>query len=124
MRLSNFYVFILFITAAVTVTGCSYNKEELLYSGRTTATNCITINAKFATDVLPIISSKCATPGCHNAASSAGGAVLVTYIQIAALASQINQRSVVEKTMPSNGPLSPAEIAILKCWIDAGALNN
>ena len=124
MKIFNFLVFLLFITTVFSIAGCRYNKEELLYSGRTTHTNCTTINAKFVTDVLPLISSKCATPGCHNAASSAGGAVLVTYSQIVALAAQIKQRSVVEKTMPSNGPLSPAEIAILKCWIDAGAPDN
>jgi hypothetical protein len=37
---------------------------------------------------------------------------------------RIMQRAVVEKTMPTSGPLLPAEIAKLKCWISSGALNN
>jgi uncharacterized membrane protein len=115
---------VLFIAAMITTTGCYYDKEELLYSGRTAAVNCSTINAKFSADVLPIISQKCATSGCHDAAGSAGGAILVSYPQIAALASRINQRSIVDKTMPTAGPLTTAEMAILKCWIDAGAPQN
>jgi uncharacterized membrane protein len=124
MRSSNFFGVLLFITAAITTTGCYYDKEELLYSGRTTAVNCTTISAKFAVDVKPIISTKCATAGCHNAASSAGGSILETYAQISAQSARVNQRSVIEKTMPTSGPLSPAEIAIIKCWVESGALNN
>lgn len=124
MRSSNFFLFLLFLSAAIAATGCYYDKEELLYSGRTTDVNCTTISAKFAADVKPLIAAKCATAGCHDAAGSAGGAILVTYAQISAMASRINQRSVVEKTMPTDGPLTAAEIGILKCWIDGGALNN
>ena len=56
--------------------------------------------------------------------AAAGGSVLVTYAQIAGQVTRIMQRAVVEKTMPTSGPLLPAEIAKLKCWISSGALNN
>jgi uncharacterized membrane protein len=103
--------------------GCYYDKEELLYSGKTTI-SCGTISAKFGADVNPIMKSKCATSGCHDAAGAAGGAVLVTYAQISASSARINQRCVVDKTMPTSGPLSVSEIAIIKCWIDSGSPNN
>ncbi len=103
--------------------GCYYDKEELLYGGSATV-SCATVSSKFSTDVKIIIQNKCATAGCHNAASASGGAVLETHAQVAALAARIKQRSVVEKTMPSAGPLLPAEIAIIKCWIESGAPNN
>lgn len=124
MRSLNKFVAIFFIAAmAASFSGCYYDKEELLYSGKAT-TGCATISAKFSTDVNPLIQSKCATSGCHDAASASGGSVLVTYTQIAAQTARINQRCVIDKTMPTSGPLSSAEIAKIKCWIDSGAPNN
>lgn len=102
----------------VLFTGCYYDKEELLYPGG--VMDCNTVNAAYV-DVQPIIAAKCATAGCHNSASAAGGTVLETYAQIKASAGRINQRTIVEKTMPPGSPLSSGEIAILKCWISSGA---
>lgn len=103
--------------------GCYYDKEELLYH-QTGAVDCTTISAKFSTDVAPIIKSKCATSGCHDAAGSAGGTVLETYTQIAGMSGRINQRALIDKTMPPSGALSAAEIAALTCWINSGTPNN
>lgn len=125
MRSINHLIsFLLLAILTTSLAGCYYDKEELLYSGRTTGTSCATISSKFSTDVKTIIQNKCATSGCHDAAGAAGGAVLVTFTQIAAKAVRINQRCVIDKTMPTSGPLSTAEIATLKCWIDSGAPNN
>ena len=121
--IKNVFFILLFSTMGAFFSGCYYDKEELLYGGNGTI-NCTTIPAKFSTDVKPIIQNKCAIAGCHNAASASGGAVLETYTQIAAQAARINQRCVVEKNMPTTGPLPPAEIAAIKCWIDSGAPNN
>jgi uncharacterized membrane protein len=121
--LTNVFFILLFSTMTAAFSGCYYDKEELLY-GNSGTINCATISAKFSTDVKPIIQSKCATAGCHDAASASGGAVLETYTQIAAQSARINQRCVVEKNMPTTGPLPPAEIAAIKCWIDSGAPNN
>ena len=120
MRVQLFFFIALFILSGA---GCYYDKEELLYAGTATV-DCTTVVAKFGTDINPIIQSKCATVGCHSAAAAAGGSVLVTYAQIAGQASRIMQRAVVDKTMPTSGPLLPAEIAKLKCWISSGALNK
>jgi uncharacterized membrane protein len=108
---------------AVVLSGCYYDKEELLYHN-TGATDCATISAKFSTDVAPLMANKCATAGCHDAASGAGGSVLETYGQISATAAKINQRCVVEKNMPPGSALSAAEIASLSCWINSGSPNN
>ena len=124
MRVSKICGYLLFAVLLVTsATGCYYDKEELLYSGKGTL-SCSSISAKFSTDVSVIIKNKCATSGCHDAAGAAGGSVLVTYAQISAAAARINQRAVVDKTMPTSGPLSVAEVSMLKCWIDSGAPNN
>jgi uncharacterized membrane protein len=124
MLLSKIIKPVLFICIMMSsLSGCYYDKEELLYSGKGTI-SCGSISAKFSTDVSPVIKTKCATSGCHDAAGSAGGTVLVSYAQIAAAAARINQRAVVDKTMPTSGPLSIAETSILKCWIASGAPNN
>jgi uncharacterized membrane protein len=103
--------------------GCYYDKEALLYPGSGQVVDCTTISAKFGADVSPLISSKCATSGCHDATAS-GGLIFQNYAQISSAKDRINTRAVIEKTMPSAAPLQPAEINILKCWIESGAPNN
>jgi uncharacterized membrane protein len=121
MRVSfSLIAVLLFLTI---VGGCYYDKEELLYPG-SGKVDCTTASAKFSTDVKPIMQNKCATAGCHNTAGAAGGVILETFAQISGKAARINQRCVVEKTMPPAAPLTPSEIASLKCWIDSGAPNN
>lgn len=124
MRLSIIFVYVFFIAILlIPATGCYNDKEELLYPG-SGAVSCTGVSAKFSTEVKPIMQNKCATDGCHNGAAAAGGVILETHTQIAAKAVRINQRCVVEKTMPPIGPLLPAETAALKCWIASGAPNN
>lgn len=103
--------------------GCYYDKEELLYPGSNQAVNCSTVSAKFSTDVLPLVTAKCAIPTCHNT-SAAGGMVFQNYSQVSAAKDRINQRVVIEKSMPPTGALAASEIAILQCWIESGAPNN
>ena len=103
--------------------GCYLDKEEILYPGSTVVADCSTIPAKFSADVMPIISSKCAIPGCHDASAS-GGVIFQTYAQISAKKDRIHTRAIIEKSMPASGALLPDEINKIKCWIDAGALNN
>lgn len=110
------------VLIAITVSGCYYDKEDLLY--HKTAVDCSTISAKFSTDVKPIIQNKCATAGCHNAASGAGGTVLETYVQISGVAARITQRCIVDKNMPPGAPLTISEINALLCWISSGTPNN
>ncbi|HEX4957299.1 MAG TPA: hypothetical protein VFV46_03920 [Lacibacter sp.] len=84
--------------------------------------NCSTVT--FSGDIAPLISSKCATSGCHNASSSNGPGPLINYASIFASRFSI-QTSVNNNRMPQGGPpLTAAEKAKLKCWIDAGAPNN
>lgn len=112
-----------FFLMVVLATGCYYDKEELLYPGSNQPVDCTTVAAKFNADVLPLITTKCATSNCHDA-SAAGGRIFQTYAQISGAKDRINTRAVVEKSMPQTGPLLPAEVNILKCWIESGAPNN
>ena len=103
------------------ITGCYYDKGELLYPGN--KVDCSIVKATFR-KVQPIITNKCNTSGCHNAGNAAGGTVLETFDQIKAKAERINQRVIVEKTMPPGAALSSEETAILNCWISSGTPNN
>lgn len=108
----------------ITSYGCYNNKEELLYPGSVAPVNCNTVPAKFAADVFPLMTAKCAISGCHDAATASGGAVFQNYTQINSKKDRIYIRAVIEKTMPASGILLPEERNKIKCWIDAGALNN
>lgn len=105
----------------ILITGCTYNKEELLYPGQ--PADCNTIPAKFSSDVLPLITTKCAISNCHDA-TAAGGFIFSNYTQISSAKDLIKVVAVLQKTMPQTGPLASSEINILKCWIDSGAPNN
>jgi len=113
--------FLLLLLFAATVESCYYDSEQKLY--HISSVDCTKISAKFSTDVMPIISSACATPSCHNS-TGVGGVVLQTYDQIKAKVDRINQRVLVDKTMPPNGALTPSELNIIQCWINSGAPNN
>jgi uncharacterized membrane protein len=101
--------------------GCYYDKAELLYPDG--AIDCSTVTATFV-KVQSILTSKCNTSGCHNTRDAAGGTVLETYDQAKEKAGRINQRAIVEKTMPPGTALTSSETAILKCWINSGTPNN
>ncbi|HET6768383.1 MAG TPA: hypothetical protein VFH08_13325 [Chitinophagaceae bacterium] len=85
--------------------------------------SCSSTSAKFSADVNPIIQNSCAISGCHGNGSGNGPGALVTFEQIRNAASQI-KTAVVNRSMPRGGTLSNAQIQIISCWVDNGALNN
>ncbi len=107
----------------VAASSCYYDKEEILYPGSNNPVDCSITPSAFSIDVQPLIVSKCAIPGCHDASAS-GGVILQNYAQISTKIERINTRALVLKSMPPSGPLTPAEQAKIKCWIDGGGLNN
>ncbi len=124
---SMYRVFISVSLAAwmvVSAAGCYLDKEEILYPGSNLPADCAITPSKFAADVQPLIISKCALPGCHDATGASGGVILQTFEQVNAKKDRVNNRAVLEKTMPPTGALLPAEAAKIKCWLDGGALNN
>jgi uncharacterized membrane protein len=110
-----------FVIIQLCVQSCYYDHEQDLYHIR--VVDCNTVNAKFAANVMPIISSYCATPSCHNS-TGVGGVVLQTYDQVKSKIDRINQRVLIDRTMPPNGALTTSEPNIIQCWINGGALNN
>ena len=107
----------LFILALIS--GCYYDKEDKLYPN---ASYCDTTNVTFAGTIKPIITSRCATPGCHITGGQPPE--LTTYSLIVTSLTRVKVRAIDLKTMPSAGPLSDCEIAKLQIWINAGNPNN
>ncbi len=114
--------YLIAVFCSIVFSSCYYDKAEVLYG--TQNADCNTVSAKFSTDINPIIQSKCATAGCHNAASGAGGLVLISYSKVFQNLTKVNQRALIKKDMPVAGPLSPEEQNKLRCWINTGAPNN
>ena len=72
----------------------------------------------FATQVLPILQSKCMP--CHSGASPSGGKTITNYTTVSALSNtQLDNANM----YPKMG-VTAAEQAIIKAWIAAGRLNN
>jgi hypothetical protein len=92
--------------------------------------------ACFTRDILPVILSRCATTGCHDAASNGEIGSFTTYANIKSAVSPgnpansrlynvINNGSGESKMPPASSPqLSVAEIDSIGKWIGYGALNE
>jgi uncharacterized membrane protein len=108
---------LILISGLIWLGGCYYDNEETLY--HRTIVNCNSISATFDANVQSIIISKCATSGCHDA-TGAGATVLLTYADVKRYSNRINQRTLIEKTMPPGGGMTQDELNILNCWISNG----
>ncbi len=111
------------------ITSCYYDVESELYPDTTT---CDSSNTKFSTFVSPLIVSKCATSGCHNASSSAAGINLEGYNNIKNYITRSQstffgsiKHSSGFSAMPKGGSkISNCDITKLQLWVDGGMLNN
>jgi hypothetical protein len=98
--------------------------------------NTYVARACFSRDILPVITSKCASTGCHDATTHREGYNYTTYSNIVSSVSPgnpsgsrlyqiITQSGGESKMPPSNSPqLTVAEIDSIGKWISYGALNE
>jgi hypothetical protein len=92
----------------------------------------------FKQQILPIITSNCASSGCHDAGTRANNVQLTDYASIVNTGRIVSGNSASSKFYrliattnpgdimppPPRSPLSAAQIALVKKWIDQGAKNN
>ena len=98
----------------------------------------------FATDVRPILSANCAVAGCHGTGSTSGGMTLGAATWANVMAASGDHGAIVQSTsatsnlylkvtssppfgsrMPAGrAPLTNAQIAAIRDWIDQGAQDN
>jgi hypothetical protein len=102
---------------------CESENEEGLFPLTAEVPNDTTggLTVFFQRDIAPLISTNCATPGCH--AANAIFPTLLTYNQIDASKTSINAR-VSAGTMPQAGPLPQNQKNLIATWITEGAKNN
>jgi hypothetical protein len=74
----------------------------------------------WSTEILPIMQTSCAISRCHNGISRPD---LRVYSIAKKYAAQIKSYTQ-DRSMPFDGSLSQAEIDIIACWVDDGALEN
>jgi hypothetical protein len=100
-----------------------------------TGTPCSSDTVYFQNTILPLLVSQCAKSGCHDAASHVEGINVTTYAGVkshvkAGSPTQSSLYNSIIKTGNERMPPAPAsawtaaQIALLKKWIQQGALNN
>lgn len=112
--------------AVLSFSSCYYDKADIVYPP---ATACDTTGATFSAKVLPLLNSKCNL--CHGGTAAAGAGIkLDTYATVKIQAGNGKLVGSIAHTtgfkpMPQGTPQMPAcEIAVIKAWVNAGALNN
>ena len=87
-------------------------------------TFCDSLNVKWSTDIQPIIQANCAFSGCHSAGASMGDFTAYAGVKAKVDNGSLNNRVIIQKNMPSSGPLPNSLIQKIDCWIQKGAQNN
>ncbi len=108
------------------VSGCYWDKSSELYP----VAQCDTSSLKWSTTIQPIMQQQCAYAGCHSAASARGGINLSTYAGVRDIAQDGSLVGSIEHSgaytpMPyQTTKLPDCQIAQIRGWVAAGALNN
>ena len=109
---------------------CYYDKADLLYPNSTGSGGlCDTVGiVSYSQKVVPILQTACY--GCHTVSNPSGGIAMATYATDKAIAvngklyGSINH-AVGFSPMPKGAAkFNSCQLATIKKWIDAGALNN
>lgn len=115
------------VCVGIALGACDYDKfpEEIVVKD----------SVSFAQDIQPILTSKCAT--CHNPtevvpdlregyayASLMEGGIVPGDAEASELVEMLEWQSKDGNNMPPDSPLSPLEVALIKKWINEGALDN
>lgn len=127
---NSIYLF-LFTIAGFLLSACDYDKypEE---------GPVVTDNVSFDLDIQPILNSECAT--CHNPTEAEPdlregyayeslmnleeGAIVPGNAEGSELVEMLEWAEGSDNPMPPSGPMTPLHIALIKKWIDEGALDN
>ncbi|MCB0696048.1 MAG: hypothetical protein KDC07_01705 [Chitinophagaceae bacterium] len=89
---------------------------------KSTPVDCSTV--AYSSTIKPLISSKCATSGCHSGNSSIGNFTNYDNVYAYYKSGRLKSAVVTTKSMPPNNSLSSTERKQIECWINNGAINN
>lgn len=107
---------------------CYYDKADLLYPTGSTV-SCDTIaTVSYTQNVVPLLKTQCY--GCHGASGGSGGINMSTYANDKAIAANgklygsISHAAGFVPMPQGTAKMTTCQLAAIKKWIDAGALNN
>jgi len=106
---------------AMCASSCTYDNVSEVYPDNF----CETEGVSWSQDVLPLMVSRCATPGCH-VSNGFGPGDFSTYSAVRASVDDGSFRNevIVVGSMPPSGRLADCDIQKLEAWIAAGAPEN
>ncbi|MHB1277697.1 MAG: c-type cytochrome domain-containing protein [Bacteroidia bacterium] len=129
----------LFLVMLSFIQGCVHEAPPFPLNGGipTQTVKCDPDTVYFRNEILPLLASNCAMPGCHDALTSADGVRLDSYLSLfrsgvvdpgnpsnSNLWEAINETDP-EDRMPLNAnPLTPEQKSLILLWIQQGARNN
>ena len=112
------------VSGDATFTGLSQGEYDLTASDaigcEVTQTVRIRSGISFATSISPIIENSCAINDCHNGSQFPDFRVFKNIHDNAAQIKALTG----DRSMPQEGTLTQAEINMIACWVDDGALDN
>lgn len=123
---------LLILLSVVLIAGCYNDKYDELYpttgNGGGGGTSCDTSNITFSQTIKPIMDSKCAISGCHDAATLAGGYNFTVYGGVRAarnrIVGAITWQSGYSQMPKGMNKLDDCSIVKITKWINDGAQNN
>lgn len=118
-------VLVFSVLGLFTFTSCYYDKADIVYppSGP-----CDTTAVTYSTTVVPILTTNCYA--CHSGTAAAGAGIkLDNYNSVMLQVNNGKLLGAVEQRagyipMPQGGKLQSCDIAKIRTWVRAGALNN
>jgi hypothetical protein len=122
-----FFTILSFAIISLAVSGCYYDKEEVLYPSLGNS-NCDTTNVTYSKTIAPLISDNCGA--CHgtNFKANGGGIRLDNYNDLVAKLDQVigsvNHKSNYEPMPKNTAKLNDCKLKKLTIWFQAGAPNN
>jgi hypothetical protein len=118
--------------SVIMLTACYNDNEADLYGTTPTATCDLTTAVKFSTVVAPLMTTKCASSGCHSTTSKAAGINLGSYDAIKAYITSskvtflgsINRTSGYSSMPKGDAKMADCDIKKVESWITAAMPNN
>ena len=85
-----------------------------------------TETVSFASDINPIVTSKCAISGCHNGSlgDERDWRQVARLQEHKTLMKEYTRGHIMPPSESPEGPLTQDQIDLISCWVDQGAPNN
>lgn len=115
---------LLVIGLLIIISGCYYDKEDLLYGNITCDTTAVT----YSQTIKGILNNN-SCMSCHSGTGASAGVNLDTYTNVKTFVTNGKLYGSVSHAsgfvaMPVGGSISSCDVKKIKAWIDAGAPNN